>query len=86
MMNRDDIILMTSVVHKVFLTQEALVTVVHAFVTSRIDYCNSLLYGISDYNINRLQRIQNSAALIVTNTRKYDHITPILQKTTLATC
>ena len=80
MMNRDDIILMTSVVHKVFLTQEALVTVVHAFVTSRIDYCNSLLYGISDYNINRLQRIQNSAALIVTNTRKYHHITPILQK------
>jgi len=60
--------------------REALVTVVHAFVTSRIDYCNSLLYGIFDYNINRLQRIQNSAARIVTNTRKHDHITPILQK------
>ena len=71
---------------KVFLTQEILVTVVHAFVTSRIDYCNSMLYGISNYNINRLQRIQNSAARIVKNTRKYDHITPILQKTTLATC
>ena len=38
------------------------------------------LYGISDYNINHLRRIQNSAAHIVTNTRKYDHITPILQK------
>ena len=63
---------------KTFLTQEALVTVVHAFVTSRIDYCNSLLYGISDYNIN--QRIQNSAARIVTDTGKYDNITPILQK------
>jgi len=46
---------------KAFLTQEALATVVHAFVTSSIDYCNSLLYGISDYNINRLQLIQNSA-------------------------
>jgi len=65
---------------KTFLTQESLVTVVHAFVTSRIDYCNSLLYGIFNYNINRLQRIQNSAARIVNNTRKYDHITPILQK------
>ena len=65
---------------KAFLTQESLVTLVHAFVTSRIDYCNSLLYAISDYNINRLQRIQNSAARVVTNTRKYDHITPILQK------
>ena len=32
------------------------------------------------FSINRLQRIQNSAARIVTNTRKYDHITPILQK------
>jgi len=62
------------------LTQEALVTVVHAFVTSCIDYCNSLLYDISDYNINRLQQIQNNTARIVTNTRKYDHITSILQK------
>ena len=36
---------------KAFLKQESLVTVVHAFVTPGIDYCNSLLYGISDYNI-----------------------------------
>jgi len=63
-----------------FLTKKALLTVVHAFVTFRIDYCNSLLYGISNYNTNRLQRIQNSAARIVTNTRKYDHINPILEK------
>jgi len=53
---------------KPFLTQESLVTVVHAFVTYRIDYCNSLLYDISDYNINRLLRIQNNAVRIVTNT------------------
>ena len=49
-----------------FLTQEAL--------------CNCLLYGISDYNINCLQRVQNSVARVVTHTRKYDHITPNLQK------
>jgi hypothetical protein len=64
---------------KAFLTQEALVTLVHVFVMYRIDYCNSLLYSMSDYNMNRLQRIQNMAARIVTNTRKYHHITPILQ-------
>ena len=62
------------------MSQEALVNVVHAFVTSRIDYCNCLLYGISDYKIDRLQRIQNSVVRIVTNTRKYEHITQILQK------
>ena len=39
-----------------------------------------MLYGISDYNIYRLQRIQNTAARTVINIRKYDHITPILQK------
>ena len=70
---------------KTFLTQETLVTVVHFFVTSRIVYCNSLFYGISDNNNNRLRQIQNSAAHIVTNTRKHDHITPILPKTTLVT-
>jgi hypothetical protein len=37
---------------KAFLTEETIVTVVHAFVTSRIDYCDFLLYSISDYNIN----------------------------------
>ena len=51
-------------------SQEAFVTVVHVFVTSCIDYCNSLLYGISDYNINHLEQIQNSGAHIVTNTQK----------------
>ena len=55
------------------------VTVIHVFFTSGIDYCNSLLYGISDYNINCLQRIQNSAARIVTHTLKFDHIIPVLQ-------
>jgi len=63
---------------KPFLSQEALVAVVHAFVTSRIDYCNSLLYGISKYNINRLQRIQNSVARIVASVSKY--VTPIFRK------
>jgi len=65
---------------KSFLPQEALVIVVHAFITSCIDYCNSLLCGLFRYNTNRLQRIQNSDARIITNASKYDHITPILQK------
>ena len=61
-----------------YLSQESLKTLVHAFVTSGLDYCNSLLYGLLKYHIRKLQRVQNAAARLITNTRKYDHITPAL--------
>ena len=52
--------------------------VLHAFVTSRIDYCNGLLYGLSDCEIAKLQRGQNAAASLLMSCKKYDYITPIL--------
>ncbi len=52
---------------------------VHAFMTSRLDYCNALLGGCPVSSINKLQIVQNSAARVLTRSRKYDHITPILQ-------
>lgn len=51
---------------------------VHAFISSRLDYCNGLLTGISGRNIQKLQYIQNSAARVLMRVRKYEHITPIL--------
>ena len=42
-----------------------------------LDYCNSLYSGISQTNLNKLQRIQNSLACVITNTSKYQHITPL---------
>ena len=64
---------------KPILHHEALISVVNAFVNSRLDYCNSLLYGLSAKIIHKLQRIQNSAARLVSGCRKYDHITPVLR-------
>ncbi len=53
-------------------------TLIHAFMTSRLDYCNALLGGCSAHLINKLQLVQNAAARVLTRTRKYDHISPVL--------
>ena len=63
-----------------YLTQDSAQILIHAFISSKLDYCNSLLYGIPKYLVCRLQRVQNTAARIVTLTRKYDSITPIMFK------
>ncbi len=51
---------------------------IHAFMTSRLDYCNALLGGCTARLINKLQMVQNAAARVLTRTRKYDHISPVL--------
>ena len=46
-----------------------------AFVISKIDYCNEILYGLPAVHVNRLQRVQNVVARLLTNTPRYANIT-----------
>ena len=50
-----------------------------ALVLSRLDYANSLLASSPKYLVERLQRVQNSAARLVLKAKKRDHITPLLR-------
>ena len=60
------------------LSQNDAEKLVHAFVTSRLDYCNALLSGCPSKSLNSLQLVQNAAARILTGTGRRDHITPSL--------
>ena len=52
----------------------------HALVTSRLDNCNAVLFGLPDYLIKRLQYVLNAAARLVSLTNEYDHITPVMMQ------
>ena len=53
---------------------------VQAFVSSRLDYCNSLLCGIAGNLLQKLQPVQNAAARLITRTGRREHITPVLSE------
>ena len=53
---------------------------VHAFVTCRLDNCNSLLYGLPKHLVHRRQFAQNCAARLILCGRKHDHVTPLLRE------
>src|SRR6218665_1394678 len=57
------------------LSIETCTALVHAFVSSRLDYCNSLLAGLTDELTNKLQSVLRSAAYLVLRKLKFDPIT-----------
>ena len=54
-----------------YLSQQSTETLVHAFITSRLDYCNGLLYGLPDCPLNKLQRVQNACARLIFKEQKF---------------
>ena len=61
-----------------YLSRSSSETLIHAFITSRLDYCNSLLYGLPKYQLSKLQHVMNASARLVYCAPKSCHITPLL--------
>ena len=61
-----------------YLPKEHTEQLIHAFVTSRLDYCNGLLYGVPECQIKKLQHVMNASARLIYCAPKFGHITPII--------
>ncbi len=61
-------------------TEVAAKTIVHALVTSKLDYCNSFLYGLPDILLNKLWTVQKAAARLITMSGKYQYISLTMKK------
>ena len=59
---------------------ESAALLANSMISSRTDYCDSLLYGVNKYNVAKLQKIQNILCRIVFRLDKTSHLTPYLQK------
>ena len=62
-----------------YITKDACESLVHVFITSRLDSVNAVLYGLPKFLTEKLQRVQNFSARLITGPFKYDHITPVLK-------
>ena len=61
------------------LTRNALLTLVHAFVCSRLDFCNSAMFGVHSYLLDRLQSILNAAARLILQIHKFSSISSAIR-------
>ena len=62
------------------ITEDPAKMVVHAIISSRLDYCNSLLCGIAGNLLQKLQSVQNAGARLIMRTGIWQHITPVLRE------
>ena len=59
---------------------ETLSCIIHSLVLSKLFYCSTVWGNTNAKNVVKLQSVQNFAGPIITNTRKFDHITPVLEE------
>ena len=62
-----------------YLSQNLTAELVRVLILTKLDYVNSLLYGVNDSLLHKLQLVQNNAARLVMRAKKRDHVTPILK-------
>ena len=62
------------------ITEDAAKIMVNSMITSKLDYCNAILCGLPNCDLNRLHSVQKLAARLITGIRKYDHITLLLKQ------
>ena len=62
-----------------FISKETAKTLVHAFISCKLDHCNSLLYNLPKYAVKKLHYVQNAATRLITFSSKFNHIIPILK-------
>ena len=60
------------------LSEDAVKTMIQAFINTRLDYCNSLYFSIADGLMSGLQSVQNAASRLITGVTRCEHITPVL--------
>ena len=67
-----------------FLTQDSLKILVHAYITSRVDYCNSLLIGLPNSMLRKLQAVLNASVRLISSTRNTRSYNTCYERPTLA--
>ena len=65
---------------KKYLSVEDLRTTVQSLIVSKLDNCNSLLYGVTEYEISRLQKLQNSCARLIYGKKKNESVSTLLKE------
>ena len=61
------------------LSYDACSTIIHALISCRLYYCNSIPYNVPKSKTDRLQRLQNQCARILPKSPRREHITPVLK-------